>query len=363
MYPVSDRFLAALAESHRVVTQVTLLRTDGTVTELAHTGGSVPVDRGATIRRTCTVTSADISLIPATPADELTVYGARLRLERGIAFQDGTTEMVPLGVFRLDDVDGDPLLGPVTLTGKGLECVVQDDLFTVPYRATGTVSTAITELIRRSIPDADVIVTSSDPAIGSRTWDTGSDPWAAVQEIAAVAGAECYTNADGSFVVAVLPDLLAANPVWSVAAGEGGVYIKGSRSMTSAGVRNGVLARGENAADGVPPVQWLATDDDTGSPTYWGGPYGRRPLIYSSSTLTSESACRNASELLLRAAKAPNATGDFSSLPNPALEPGDVLRVVHPGGLRELHQVQSFTVPLSPGGDFPITTIGAKGDA
>ncbi|MGH3584715.1 MAG: DUF5047 domain-containing protein, partial [Pseudonocardia sp.] len=257
----------------------------------------------------------------------------------------------------------DPLLGPVTLTGKALECIVQDDVFTNPYRATGTVSTAITELIHRSIPDADIIVTSTDPVIGSRTWDTGSDPWASVQEIAAVAGAECYTNADGSFVVDVLPDLLAVNPVWTVAAGEGGVYIKGSRGMSAAGVCNGVLARGENASDGVPPVQWLATDDDPDSPTYWGGPYGRRPLIYSSSTLTSESACRNAAVLKLRSAKAPNATGDFSSLPNPALEPGDVLRVVHPGGLRELHQVQSFTVPLSPGGDFPITTIDAKGDS
>lgn len=362
MYPVSDRFLAALAQSHRVVTQVQLFRTDGEVIDLPHAGGSVPVDLSATIRRTCTVTSPDTSLIPTSPVDELAVYGARLRVSRGIDYGDGTRELVPLGVFRLDEVSGDPQLGPVTLSGKGIECIVQDDAFTVPYRATGTVSTAITELIHRSIPDADVIVTSSDPAIGSRTWDTGSDPWAAVQEIAAVAGAECYTNADGSFVVAVLPDLLAVDPVWSVAAGEGGVYVKGSRGMSAAGVHNGVLARGENAADGVAPVQWLATDDDTGSPTYWGGPYGRRPLIYSSSTLTTESACRNAADLKLRAAKAPNAIGDFSSLPNPALEPGDVLRVAHPGGLRELHQVQSFSVPLSPGGDFPIATISAKGD-
>lgn len=363
MYPVTARFLATLAQPHRVVTQVTLFRTDGRIVDLAHSGGSVPVDRGSTIRRTCTVTAADVSLIPTTPADELAVYGARIRLARGIDYQDGTQELVPLGVFRLDDVSGDPLLGPVTLTGKALECVVQDDIFTVPYRATGTVSTAITELIHRSIPDADVIVASLDPAIGSRTWDTGSDPWAAVQEIAAVAGAECYTNADGSFVVAPLPDLLAATPVWTVAAGEGGVYVKGVRGMSSSGVNNGILARGENASDGAAPVQWLATDDDTGSPTYWGGPYGRRAKVYSSSTLVTESACRNAAELKLRAAKAPNATGDFSALPNPALEPGDVLRVIHPDGLRELHQVQSFTVPLGPGGDFPIATISAKGDS
>lgn len=364
MYPVTSRFLDTLPQAHRVVTQVTLFRTDGEVVDLAHIGGSVQVDRGQVIRRTCTVSCPDVSLIPTSPADELAVYGARLRLARGIDYQDGSSpEMVPLGVFRLDTVDGDPALGPVTLTGKAIECIVQDDLFTVSYRATGTVSTAITELIQRSIPDADVIFTASNPTIGSRTWEAGADPWAAVQEIAAVAGAQCYTTADGSFLIAELPDLLATNPVWTVAAGEGGVYVKGTRGMTSAGVHNGVLAQGENAADGVAPVSWLATDDDTGSPTYWGGPYGRRPKVISSSTLISQSACRNAAELELRSAKAPNATGDFSSMPNPALEPGDVIRVVHPGGLRELHQVQSFTVPLSQSGDFPIATISAKGDS
>jgi hypothetical protein len=67
--------------------------------------------------------------------------------------------------------------------------------------------------------------------------------------------------------------------------------------------------------------------------------------------------------LELANAKAPNASGDISSLPNPALEPGDVLRIAHPDGVRELHQVASFSVPLDEGGDFPITTISAKEDA
>ncbi|CAM5265304.1 hypothetical protein SBADM41S_08317 [Streptomyces badius] len=86
-------------------------------------------------------------------------------------------------------------------------------------------------------------------------------------------------------------------------------------------------------------------------------------MFYSSATIVSPGSAQAAAELKLRAAKAPNASGNFSSLPNPALEPGDVLRVVHPDGLRELHQVASFTVPLRVGGDFPIGTISAKEDA
>ncbi|MCP9998000.1 hypothetical protein LUX34_24115 [Streptomyces werraensis] len=169
-----------------------------------------------------------------------------------------------------------------------------------------------------------------------------------------------YANADGEFTIATLPDLLTTEPAWEIAAAEHGVYISARRAMSSENVFNGVLARGENAAEGVLPVSYLATDDDPGSPTYWGGPFGRRPAFYSSSTLISTLNCQNAAKLKLLAAKAPNASGDITALPNPALEPGNVLRILHPDGTRELHQAAAFTVPLDEAGDFPISTIAAK---
>ncbi|MCX5598463.1 DUF5047 domain-containing protein [Streptomyces phaeochromogenes] len=363
MYPVSDRFLKRLAESHQVATRVQLFTTDGRVLDLEHTGGSVTVDRAQAFRRSCTVTSADVSLIPRSPTDQLATYGSRLRVSRGVYYGDGTSELVPLGVFRLDSVEGDVSEGPVTLQGKDLSAIVADDKLFEPYTATGTIVGAVTALIQRSIPDADVISLIVDAPIGSRTFDVEADPWAGAQEIAAAGGAEVYANADGVFVIATLPELLTTPPVWSVEATEGGVYISGNRGMTSDNVKNGWLARGENTAENVPPVQYLAVDTDPNSPTYWGGKFGRRPGFHSSSTLTTLAACTQAANLKLAQAKAPNSSGDFSSLPNPALEPGDVLRVMHPDGTRELHQAASFSVPLDEGGDFPISTISAKEDA
>ena len=364
MYPVSDRFLARLAESHTPLTQVQLMLTNGDIIDLPHTGGSVTVDRGQAIRRTCTITVPDPAVIPRTPADQLAVYGARLRVSRGVEYGRPTdTEQVPLGVFRLDSVDGDVSEGPVTLTGKDLAAIVADDKFTARYRASGTVVTAISALIRRSLPDATITSLIEDTAIGSRWFDVEADPWAGCQEIAAAAGAEVYATADGEFAISTLPDLATTTPVWAVEATEGGVYISGSRAMTSDGVHNAVLARGENSSDGIPPVSALVVDNDPNSPTYWSGPYGRRPFFYSSSTLITAGACLRAAQLKLAVAKAPNASGDISSLPNPALEPGDVIRVVHEDGTRELHQVASFSVPLDLGGDFPIATISAKEDA
>jgi len=364
MYAVSDRFLARLAETHAPATQVQLFLTTGQVIDIPHTGGSVTVDRSQAIRRTCTVTVADPTLIPRTAADQIATYGARLQIARGVDYGDGTPpDLVPLGVFRLDNIDGDVTQGPVTLQGKGLEVVVGDDKFTAPYTATGTVVSAINALILRSLPTANIISQITDVTIGSRAFDIQADPWAGCQEIAAAAGAEVYSNADGVFVIATLPDLSTATPVWAIEAVEGGVYISATRAMSADKVFNGILASGENTADNVAPVSYLATDDDPGSPTYWSGPFGRRPDFYSSSTLITLAACTNAARLKLAQAKAPNASGDISSLPNPALEPGDVLRVTHEDGSRELHQAASFSVPLDTGGGFPITTISAKEDS
>ena len=359
MYPVSARFLATIAEDHVPVTEVVLLRTDGSAERLDHEGGSVVVDWASQCRWTCSVSATDTGLIPRTPVDELLMYGARLRISRGVRYSDGSSEMVPLGVFRIDEVDGDVDQGPVPINGKSLECVVSDDKFTAPYRATGSAVTAITALILRSLPDAAVVSTVVDAGIGARTWDVGDDPWAAVQEIAATLGAQVFCGPDGEFTISQLPDITAATPVWTVASGEGGVYVSATRGMSADKVFNGVHARGESPESGTAPVSALVVDSDPSSKTYWDGPYGRRPTFYSSSTLTTTGACTQAATLLLQSAKAPNAVADISTLPNPALAPGDVIRVVYPDGTRELHQVAGFTVPLG-GGAFTVQTISGK---
>lgn len=359
MYSVSTRFLATLAEAHNPVTEVQLFRTDGSIVPLDHVSGTVTVDRAQACRRSCTVTVPDPSLIPRTAADKATVYGAQLLISRGV--QVGAyRELVPIGRFRVDEIDSDVDEGPAVIKGQSLECVLQDDKFTVPWRASGTAVGAITALIQRSIPDASIIVAATDAAIGPRTFDVEADPMAAVAEIGAAIGAEVYTDASGSWVIAELPDLLTTPPVWTVAAGEHGVYLSASRGMSSKGVFNGVLARGENTETNAPPVSALVVDGDPGSPTYWGGPFGRRPDFHTSSTLTTVAACTAAGSLRLRASVAPNSTANLRALTNPALEPGDVLRVVYPDRSADLVQAASFPIELGIGGDFVVQAISAK---
>lgn len=366
MYPApSSRFIPALNYSHQVTTEVQLFLTDGTVQTLGHTGGSVTADRGQSARRTCTVTLADLSLIPRTPMDKLNVYGSQLLISRGIQFRDGP-ELVPLGRFRVDSITGDPDVGPVTISGTSLEAVISEDVLTAPttvHSATQTAVGGITQLIQETLPAAVVISRVTDQTVGTMTWDQQQDRWAAAQELATAIGAEVYTDAAGQFIIAELPGMTGDNVVWAVEAGEGGAYISADRGMSREKVYNSVTAYGENTVDDAPPVQATVEDTDPTSPTYVGGPFGRVPTFYNSATLTSIELCTSAAAQLLSTSLRPNASADITSLPNPLLEPGDVIRVVYGDGSRELHQIQSFTINLDTSGGFTLATISAKEDS
>lgn len=361
--PPSSRFLETLAVSHEPYTEVELHRADGQVQLLAHLGGSVTASRGSAVRRTCSVVVPDTSLIPLHPADQLAIYGARLRIMRGIRYADGTTETVPLGFFRIDRLEGDPDMGPVTIRGSSLESVIADDAFLVPYTTrggTGAVA-AITGLIQASIPTAVVVNRAVDATLGTTTWDAQSDRWAAVTACATAIGAEVYCDADGVFVIAELPDIATTAAVWSVDAGGAGVMLAATRAYSRDGMYNVVVASGENTEDAIGPVTQTVVDNDPASPTYYLGPFGRVPKFYSSSTLISSGQCLAAATLLLRNAVKPVATVSIEALPNPCLEPGDVIRATYGTGERELHQIQSLTLDLGLS-STTLETIGGKED-
>jgi hypothetical protein len=362
--PPSDRFLATLATSHSPYTEVQLHRADGRVDVLPHLSGSVTATRGSAVRRTCTVTVPDVSLIPIRPADQVAIYGAKLRILRGIRYPDGTTESVPLGYFRVDRVEGDPDVGPVSISGSSLEAVVADDAFLAPYTTRGGTAavTAITGLIQASIPGAVIVNRASDATLGTTTWDAQGDRWAAVTACATAIGAEVYADADGVFVIAELPDIATTPPVWNVDAGVNSVLIGANRGYSRDGMYNVVVANGENTEDNVAPVSATAMDSDPTSPTYYLGPFGRVPKFYSSSTLVTFQQCTAAANLLLRNAVKPVATVSLETVPNPCLEPGDIIRATYGSGERELHQIQSLTIDLGLA-TTTLETIGGKEDS
>lgn len=366
MYPVSQKFLDALTGPHIATRRMDA--SQGTTLLMGRipiVDGSVTVDRGSKTRRTLTVTVSDIALMPRQYDDPLAPFGQTLQVWRGVQFQDGTEELAPVGVFRIQAPQGDRDLGPVTVTGLSLEAVVADEPFLAPFSSTahGTCAGAITALINAALPDAVVTnLAAVDPVPASRVWDVTSTGtrWDAVLELASAMGAECYADAEGNFVIRDLPDLATATPVWDVAAGQGGAMVSATEGMDRSRIKNGWRVTGGNMSGASPPVSYLAVDADPASPTRWGGPLGHQLGTSESSLLTTVGQCQVVAEALLRDSLGATGAVALQAVPNPALEAGDCIRVRYADGYAELHIVQSLTLPLTAAGAFPITTYSRQ---
>jgi len=366
MQSVTPRFLQALASSHGAASDIdallglTLLLGDVPIED-----GTVTADRGSDVRYALSLTVADPGLLPSEATDPLAPYGQTLHPRVGITYTDGSVETVPCGVHVITDVSGDRDLGPVTITAKGREVLVQAAKFSASWdtRGYGSHAAAITAAVTVALPGVAVSDrTTHDRAPAYRVWATGDDRWTACRELAKAIGGECYFDAVGTLVIADLPPAPGdATPVWDVAAGPGGVQVSASWSLTSDGLHNGVRASGQNSTDNVPPVTSLVVDTSPTSPTRWDGPLGQRLLVYESPLLVSSGDCTVAAEALLRQALGAGTAVDLETAPNPALEPGDCIRTVYLDGTRTLHIVQSVTIPLADGG-CTIRTLSKADD-
>jgi hypothetical protein len=355
---VSPQFLPALGSSHTLAANVAAFY-DGALTlaDVPYTAGSVTVDRGSKVRRSLQLTVADPALLPETMLDPLAPAGQRLVAQRGVRYPSGAVELVQLGDFRIDDPAGDVDLGPVTLTGQSAEAAVAEDVFTAPTTTRGwaDVPSAIAGLIHQTLPTAVVDNrTGRAPLCPTRTWDRGADRWDAVLELATSMQAELYVDALGTFVLRNPPNALTDPVVWEIAAGD--LLIDDTRQMSRKSMYNGVIVTGENSADNTPPVVGSAYLTDPADPMRWGGPFGRRARTVNSSLVTSSTQAVAMAQDLLRRLTAPHVVASISTVPNAALDAGDVIRIVHTSGRSELAVVQSFTVPLTAdGGDCALT--------
>jgi hypothetical protein len=368
MYPVSSTFLKTLSTSHVMVAKVDAYYNGSLVAAgLPFSDGSVTVDRGSKTRRALSLTVSDPKLLPWAELDPLAPYGQQLVVSRGIRFSNGAEEWVPLGTFRINEPSGDVHFGPVSVTGASMECAVIDDKFISPFttRGYGGCVDVMEALIRQTLPTATIVNLTAgarNPACAVATWDAGGDRWDAVSQIALAMRAEIFVDAQNRFVITDLPDVVNGTVAWDIAEGEGGNLISSARSMPRTGVYNAVAASGENASSGSTPVSGYAKDLDPTSPTRWGGPFGKTTKFISSALWLSTGDCQAAAEYALFDAIAPNVQTSLDSLPNPALEGNDIIRLSYVGR-KERYLVQSLSVPLTSDGAFSIALRGGKEDA
>lgn len=372
MLPVSAKWLPALTTDHGISVKVDVLYGGRTVAEdIAFVSGSVKVDRGSDVRRSLSLSVADPAQFPASPTDNYAVYGQQLYVERGLTYLDGTTERVPVGTFVITSISGNIHTGPLTIQASGLEVLLKRALWDTAQSTTGYASPAafMAYHIPDTIPGASFVDASTGGAgaLPTKTWDAAGDKWSAMIEIANSVGAELFCDANGTFRLVDIPDPnnLSMTPVWDVTTGDRGVMVSATMQLSADSVYNRVVVSGENTSDNTAPVSAEAKITDAADPLYYGGPFGKVTKVYNSNLITNGIQAAATAAALLSKYRAPNRTVTLETIPNPALDAGDRIRVNYGSAhLPEIHVVNSFEIPLaSDDASFSIATVSGKVDS
>ncbi|MEV5211322.1 DUF5047 domain-containing protein [Micromonospora sp. NPDC053740] len=358
MRPVTDAFLATVRGSHRAVFDARVVTpgqtgVDPDGTQLVILDGDVQLDGTADVRSTLELTTDGTNMWPTGSGSLLAPYGNEVFVRRGIAYGNGVTEWVSLGFHRIETSEQDDAPdGPIRLSGRDrMSGIIEGRLpgaraFPAPTTRGAMLAALVTEIYPWATIEWDEPAVR-DGAIG-RQIIVEQDRHAACDELVTTAGKSWWWDHRGVLVVRTPADATA--PVWEVNAGQDGVLVSLGRRLTREGVYNAVVVTGEGA-DRAAPVRAVAFDSGSQSPTRWGGPFGRVPKFYSSPLITTYNQAWDAARNMLSKELGLPYAVDFTAVPNPALEPGDPVRVAYPGR-SETHTIDRLTIPLT--SDAPL---------
>lgn len=341
------KFDVAIAQSHTIAVTVDVLYNRAPVVlGLKVASGSVTLDRTAGQRGHCSVSLAEPTLIPTPTGGVLSPYGYELQIKRGIAYYDGTTELMGLGVYPIQQsgVDGVSLV--TDITGVDRSQLVADARLEDDYTITAGVAygSAIQTLVSAGVSGLTYSFVGTPYVTPALTFTAQADRWECARGMATAIGCELFFDGNGVLVLRNEPTF-GGVPVWRFV--EGGLLVSGDLTLDRADAYNRVIATGENTSVGsIPRGVW--TDTDTGSATNYNGGFGRKPRFYSSSYITSDQQALTAATAIGTAQKGVARSLSFAAIPNPALEPGDAITVTRTAlGLNELQLIDALTFDLS----------------
>ena len=353
----NDRLASAVTASHVVATRVDVLYNQVVVaTDVRLVAGSISYDRTAATLARLTASFVE-SNVPLGDTSVLKPYGYEVQVWAGVSFPDGD-DLVPLGVFPIQVSDADGIGLGTSLTAADRSQLVIDARFEDDYVvAAGTnYGTAIQALITAGVPGLTYVFTATTYTTPFLTFDSESDRWAAAQGMARSIGMELFFDGLGRCVMKPEPDLSTTAPVSVIAEGDGGVLVEITVHLDRGPAYNRVIAYSSNAS--LPVVyRGVWTDLNPTSPTYYYGGFGRKPRFYSSPFINSNAQATTAAQAIGRSALGVARSIDFGLVPNPLLEPSDVILLQRPAvGVDEVHIIDGYSYGLGAPGTMLCMT-------
>lgn len=341
----SDIPTALYASSIRVCVKV--LASDGT--ELRVANGAVWMDATRSITRTCSLEVIPDILSPKEMFDYLMTTGLELTVYRGVYVND-EPEYVPLGVFSADSVEMSyTVQSTIKFAGSDRSKRIAKNKFVDAYEiAPGNdLATAVNDLLVNRWPNTVTSFGNVVSTIGAlQLFDSGdgSNPWEAARKMMADHGWDLNFNGEGVARAQSIPDPATQSVAFDFGTGETNMVTGGNLKGSMEQTYNGVVVTGEGSGIAV-PVRAIAWDDDPASPTYAGSVFGRVPMFYSSSLITTETMAQVVADSMLAKVKGRAQQLSWPAVVNPALEPLDVVSVTL-DGVKSYLVLDSLTIPL-----------------
>jgi len=221
------------------------------------------------------------------------------------------------------------------------------DVYYIP--ANTNYATAIRQIIDNRLPGLQYNFQSTPmrtPKIILGT-QLGNDPWQDAQDMATALGFELFFDAAGVCTLREVPNPATGQSVWTFSDKANPTIAQLDRTLTDQTTYNYVICYGESVDNAV-PVQAIAFDNDPNSPTYYLGPYGIVSTTFQSAMITTTAQAQAAANALLLAVKGASENVALTVVPNPALEPGDVVTVeVADAQISGTFLVNDIQTPLS----------------
>ena len=357
MYPTSANFKTAIRTNHVVLSKAEIWNQESKILDLPIESGSVSISVNNLMRRTCSVrliTDRTVdNLVPNTGFDAITPFGNEVRVYRGVRFDDGTEEYVPLGVFVMTDVritdNNNGVM--IEITGEDRSLLVSRAKYTQAYKMVpGTLEASLTALLQDRYPDIETNFPVTNVTIQQIILGINSDnnPWRDAVDIAALVGYDLYFDVDGIATMKQFPSLDGSAVVASYQEGENTLITSIDRTMSTKETYNGIIytVQGSQIAT---PIRVEAWDEDSTSPTYRYGVFGQAPIFINSNVIATSTEATQAAIYLLNKYIGAQEQITWNSIVDPSLDANDVV-YIHSIGAKvdRLVIIDSLTMPLSP---------------
>lgn len=352
MLPATDLYKAALHGPHHRVAYIDSFDIDGNVLaeRVPIIAGSVSANLTNRVTRSASFVLPD-SQFPRTPQSAFSPYQAVVQIYAGTGFSNGVEELFPIFRGRVSDVLRDNG-GSVTFRADDLASDVIGFRFETPMvsNTENGVLAEIRRLILQALPQATFGTdTTGDAPTPELTWD--EDRGKALDDLAAAVGGRWYALGDGSFVVRPF-DYALSTPVQQFVDGQTGLMSQANTTITRDGAANSVVIVAERM-DGTEPVRRIARDISPGSPTFFGGKFGRVSQVHKIQTPLTVAQADTLAQTQLAAVTALTEQWTSDVVPDYSIEPGDTVRLGYRGYSAD-QIIDSIVYPLMAGNTMSI---------